>query len=99
MCVCLCCKAVHASFCLNECAQCFSGWSKGHVLPLNAVNMFAGVEDVENELLKPAKQGTLNVLQSVSKSLDTVKRVVLTSSFAGDSELHICLLQCMLCRF
>ena len=58
-----------------------------HAFPLSAVCVFTGIEDVENELLKPAKQGTLNVLHSVSKSLDTVKRVVLTSSFAGEHGL------------
>ncbi|KAK9792717.1 hypothetical protein WJX73_002527 [Symbiochloris irregularis] len=42
-----------------------------------------GVEDPENELVKPAKEGTLNLLKSVAKSKDTVKRVVLTSSFAA----------------
>ncbi|KAK9792721.1 hypothetical protein WJX73_005793 [Symbiochloris irregularis] len=42
-----------------------------------------GVEDPENDLVKPAKEGTLNVLKSVAKSKDTIKRVVLTSSFAA----------------
>lgn len=44
-------------------------------------------------MIKPAKQGTLNVLKSVLKSRDTVKRVILTSSFAGKLPLN-----CMCCN-
>jgi nucleoside-diphosphate-sugar epimerase len=46
----------------------------------------AGARTVENgqrDLVNPAVNGTKNVLGAVAKSLDTVKRVVLTSSFAG----------------
>lgn len=39
----------------------------------------SGIKDAENELVKPAKEGTRNVLSAVNKS-DSVKRVVLTSS-------------------
>ncbi|KAK9812007.1 hypothetical protein WJX73_008070 [Symbiochloris irregularis] len=46
------------------------------------------IEDPENDLVKPAKEGTLNVLKSVAKSKDTVKRVVLTSSFAAMVKLE-----------
>lgn len=41
------------------------------------------VEDGQRDLVDPAVKGTKNVLSAVAKSLDTVKRVVLTSSFAG----------------
>lgn len=41
------------------------------------------VEDGQRDLVDPAVNGTKNVLGAVAKSLDTVKRVVLTSSFAG----------------
>ena len=40
-------------------------------------------EDPEAFFVKPAVDGTKNVLSSVLKSKDTIKRVVLTSSFAG----------------
>ncbi len=39
--------------------------------------------DTQKELVEPALEGTTTVLESVAKSKDTVKRVVLTSSFAG----------------
>ena len=35
------------------------------------------------DLVEPAVHGTQNVLSSVAKSKDTVKRVIQTSSFAG----------------
>lgn len=41
------------------------------------------VEDAQRDLVDPAVKGTTNVLESVAKSLDTVKKVVLTSSFAS----------------
>ena len=41
-----------------------------------------GVKNPEEELVKPAKEGTRNVLESAKKNL-TVKRVVLTSSVAA----------------
>ena len=40
-------------------------------------------EDPQEFFVKPAMEGTKNVLASVLKRKDTVKRVVLTSSFAG----------------
>lgn len=42
-----------------------------------------GVEDNERDLLKPAIDGTLNILKSVHEFAPQVKRVVLTSSFAA----------------
>jgi len=58
-----------------------AAWSGGvRVVPR------AGARTVENgqrDLVDPAVNGTKNVLGAVAKSLDTVKRVVLTSSFAG----------------
>ena len=42
------------------------------------------MEDGQRDLVDPAVKGTKNVLSAVGKSLDTVKRVVLTSSFAGE---------------
>ena len=42
------------------------------------------VHDVQKDLVDPAVLGTKNVLSAVAKSKDTVKRVVLTSSFAGE---------------
>lgn len=41
-------------------------------------------EDTQKELVEPALSGTTTVLESVAKSKDTVRRVVLTSSLAGD---------------
>ena len=46
------------------------------------------VEDGQRDLVDPAVKGTKNVLSAVAKSLDTVKRVVLTSSFAGAQDKH-----------
>ena len=40
-------------------------------------------EDTQKELVEPALHGTTTVLESVAKSKDTVRRVVLTSSLAG----------------
>ncbi len=54
----------------------------------------AGARTVENgqrDLVDPAVNGTKIVLGAVAKSLDTVKRVVLTSSFAGALATAICL--------
>ncbi|ALC82954.1 MULTISPECIES: NAD-dependent epimerase/dehydratase family protein [Bacillus] len=42
----------------------------------------SGIKDAYNELVKPAKEGTRNVLLSVNKA-DSVKRVILTSSVAA----------------
>ncbi|RAH68788.1 SDR family oxidoreductase [Aspergillus aculeatinus CBS 121060] len=42
-----------------------------------------GVEDNERDLLKPAIDGTLNILKSVHEFAPQVRRVVLTSSFAA----------------
>ena len=41
------------------------------------------VEDPQKDLVDPALLGTRNVLNAAVKSKATVKRVVLTSSFAG----------------
>ena len=41
-------------------------------------------DDPEAFFVKPAVEGTKNVLGSVLKSKGTLKRVVLTSSFAGN---------------
>ena len=43
----------------------------------------ASWDDTQNELIDPALNGTAGVLESAAKSKDTIKRVVLTSSFAG----------------
>ena len=44
------------------------------------------VEDPQKDLVDPALMGTRNVLSAAVKSKATVKRVVLTSSFAGGAE-------------
>jgi nucleoside-diphosphate-sugar epimerase len=41
-----------------------------------------GIKDAENQLIKPALEGTINVLESVN-TRESVKRVVLTSSVAA----------------
>lgn len=41
------------------------------------------VNDPQRDLVDPAVKGTRNVVQAAAKSKDTVKRVVVTSSFAG----------------
>ncbi|KAL3153255.1 hypothetical protein ABBQ38_011605 [Trebouxia sp. C0009 RCD-2024] len=41
------------------------------------------VTDAKKQLIKPAVEGTKNVLSSVAKHTNTIKRVVLTSSFAS----------------
>ncbi|GFF44019.1 putative uncharacterized oxidoreductase C513.07 [Aspergillus udagawae] len=46
-----------------------------------------GVEDNVRELLKPAIDGTLNILKSVHEFAPQVKRVVLTSSFAAMADV------------
>ena len=43
----------------------------------------ASWEDTQKDLVEPALNGTSTVLESVAKTGGTVKRVVLTSSFAG----------------
>ena len=45
----------------------------------------ASWEDTQKELIEPALNGTATVLDSVAKSKGTIKRVILTSSFAGMS--------------
>lgn len=45
----------------------------------------ASWEDTQKDLVEPALNGTATVLESVAKTRGTVKRVVLTSSFAGKS--------------
>ena len=48
------------------------------------------VKDPMKDLVEPAVHGTQNVLSSVAKSKDTVKRVIQTSSFAGKPHMsHI----------
>ena len=42
------------------------------------------VTDAKKQLIEPAVDGTRNVLSSVAKHTNTIKRVVLTSSFAGE---------------
>ena len=44
---------------------------------------------LQKELIEPAVNGTKNVLEAVAKSKDSVKRVVLTSSFAGNPSFPI----------
>lgn len=41
------------------------------------------VEDAQRDLIEPAVHGTRNVLSSVAKHKDTIKRTVITSSVAG----------------
>lgn len=41
------------------------------------------VHDPQRDLVDPAVKGTKNILSAVAKSKDTIKRVVLTSSFAA----------------
>ena len=43
----------------------------------------ANITDPQKQLVEPAVKGTENVLRSVAKARDTVKRVVLTSSVAA----------------
>ncbi|GFF74580.1 hypothetical protein CNMCM6936_006523 [Aspergillus lentulus] len=45
------------------------------------------VEDNERDLLQPAIQGTLNVVKAIAEYAPTVRRVVLTSSFAAILDL------------
>ncbi|KAK9842312.1 hypothetical protein WJX81_005982 [Elliptochloris bilobata] len=54
-----------------------------HFVFHTASPFFRTVEDGQRDLVDPAVKGTKNVLSAVAKSLDTVKRVVLTSSFAA----------------
>ena len=41
------------------------------------------MQDAQRDLVDPAVKGTKNLLSAVAKSKDTIKRVVLTSSFAA----------------
>ncbi|KAG8919992.1 methylglyoxal reductase (NADPH-dependent) gre2 [Tulasnella sp. 417] len=45
------------------------------------------VKDVEEDLYRPAIQGTLGILESIKANAPTVKRVVVTSSFAAVNDL------------
>ena len=45
--------------------------------------LYRDVQDPMKDLVEPAVHGTQNVLSSVAKSKDTVKKVIQTSSFAG----------------
>ncbi|KAG9043967.1 methylglyoxal reductase (NADPH-dependent) gre2 [Tulasnella sp. UAMH 9824] len=45
------------------------------------------VRDVEEDLYKPAIQGTVGILESIKANAPTVKRVVVTSSFASVNNL------------
>lgn len=47
--------------------------------------------DPYKELIEPAVHGTKNLLSSVAKSKESVKRVVLTSSVAGDAQAPNCI--------
>ena len=53
--------------------------------------------DTQKELVEPALEGTTTVLESVAKSKDTVRRVVLTSSFAGMLGCTKCLVEAAYC--
>ena len=46
------------------------------------------VTDPKKQLIEPAVGGTKNVLFSVAKNTDSIKRVILTSSFACKLLLH-----------
>lgn len=70
-------------------------YAKGVPVFFNLLHFAAQVEsDPHKELIQPAMHGTQNVLSSVAKSKDTVKRVVLTSSVAGTPSIaclyHLC---------
>ncbi len=49
---------------------------------------FIEVEDPQRDLIDPAVKGTANVLSSVIKDKDAVKRTIVTSSVAGENILH-----------
>lgn len=57
------------------------------------------VEDPQKDLVDPALKGTNNVLNSVAKHKETIKRVVLTSSVVGKVlprfQLHLAYCPCM----
>lgn len=52
------------------------------------------VKDPMKDLVEPAVHGTQNVLSSVAKSKDTVKRIIQTSSFAGRHTCPLASLEC-----
>ena len=54
------------------------------------------VEDPQKDLVDPALKGTRNVMNAAVKSKATVKRVVLTSSFAGGA-VSDCVSTALLC--
>lgn len=79
--------------CINPAIASWSAAPPTCVLPMlqvvSALTTLLDLPQVENdahkELIQPAVDGTKNVLSSVAKSKDTVKRVILTSSVAGDA--------------
>lgn len=52
------------------------------------------VHDPQKDLVDPAVKGTRNVVQAAVKSKDTVKRIVVTSSFVGVFRCHTGLFSC-----
>lgn len=48
------------------------------------------IQDGMKEVVEPALGGTTNVFSSVAKHRDTIKRVVITSSIAGQSHDCVC---------
>eukprot|EP00877_Chromochloris_zofingiensis_P006215 jgi/Chrzof1/1847/Cz10g23160.t1 len=45
--------------------------------------------DPQHDLIEPAIEGTKNILASVTKHKDTIRKVVLTSSIVGEYITHI----------
>eukprot|EP00877_Chromochloris_zofingiensis_P009245 jgi/Chrzof1/4574/Cz14g18240.t1 len=63
----------------------FDEATKGAHLVFHTASPFqvSNITDPIAELVQPAVDGTKNVLSSVAKNKDTVRKVILTSSFAG----------------